>query len=230
MIKNLFLGMFNNAVNLNKKNIYKLLEINPEAKFLDLGCDDGALSLLLADQIRTKKIYGVDLDDKSLEKAKKNGLKVKKCDLNAKFPLPDRYYDVVYANQVIEHIGNSDNFVSEVFRIVKKGGYAIISTENASSWHNIFASVMGWQIFSLTNFSSMKCGIGNPMALHRSKEPDLKSWNHVRIYNFRGLKEYFEAAGFKVEKTLGAGYHPFHPALGNIDKNHCHFMTFKLRK
>lgn len=52
---------------------------------------------------------------------------------------------------MIEHVSNVDLFVSEVFRVLKKGGHAVISTENGSSWHNVFAAAMGWQIFSLTN-------------------------------------------------------------------------------
>jgi SAM-dependent methyltransferase len=161
------------------------------------------------------------------------GIAVKSFDLNGKFDFENESVDVIHANQVIEHLHNSDNFVGEIYRILKKGGYAIISTENASSWCNIFASIMGWQIFSLTNFSSKKQGIGNPLALHSDAaniNADFSSWNHIRIYNIRGLKEYFEVFGFKVEEIRGAGYFPLPGWLGNIDKTHCHFMTFKVRK
>jgi len=157
-------------------------------------------------------------------------LKVKKFDLNNKFDFEDNFFDVINANQVIEHLYNSDNFIFEIYRVLKPGGYAIISTENASSWCNIFASIMGWQIFSLTNFSSKKKGIGNPFAIHREDNPGLSSWNHIRIYNIKGLKEYFEVFRFEVEKIKGAGYFPFPAMFGNIDKTHCHFMTFKVRK
>ena len=125
---------------------------------------------------------------------------------------------------------NSDNFLSELHRILKVGGYAVISTENASSWCNIFASLLGWQIFSLTNFSQRAQGIGNPLAIHKGDNNHFDSWNHVRIYNIRGLKEYFEIFDFKVEAIRGAGYFPLPAFLGNIDKMHSHFMTFKVRK
>jgi hypothetical protein len=114
--------------------------------------------------------------------------------------------------------------------VLKPGGYAIISTENASSWENIFASIMGWQIFSLTNISNKRQGIGNPIAIHREEIPTLESWNHIRIYNIRGLKELFEAHDFHVESIRGAGYFPFSAKLGDIDRTHAHFMTFKIRK
>lgn len=140
------------------------------------------------------------------------------------------FFDVIHSNQVIEHLYNSDNFLSEIYRILKPDGCAIISTENASSWCNILASILGWQIFSLTNFSSRKQGIGNPLALHKDDKQNLESWNHIRIYSIRGLKEYLEAFGFKVEKIKGAGYFPLPAIFGDFDKTHCHFMTFKIKK
>jgi SAM-dependent methyltransferase len=214
----------------NQNNIFSLLEKNKKAKFLDLGCDDGALTLKLATRIGTKNIYGVEIVDERIKKAQNKGIKVKKFDLNNKFDFSDNFFDIIHANQVIEHIHNSDNFISEIYRVLKPGGYAILSTENASSWCNIFASLMGWQIFSLTNFSAKKLGLGNPWAIHRNDGPNLASWNHVRIYNIRGLKEYFKAYGFKISKIKGAGYFPLPSILGNIDKTHCHFMAFKVRK
>lgn len=230
MIKTFLQNLYKNAVLLNHKNIFGLLEEKNDANFLDLGCDDGKLTIGLANKIKTENVYGVEVVNERIEMAKNEGVIVKKFDLNNKFYFEDNFFDVINANQVIEHLYNSDNFISEVYRILKPGGYAIISTENASSWCNILSSIMGWQIFSLTNFSSKKLGIGNPLALHKKERGDLKSWNHVRIYNIRGLKEYFEAFNFKIEEIRGAGYFPFYSGFGNIDKTHCHFMTFKITK
>jgi len=230
MIKKYLKNLYINAVDLNHENIFSLLEKKENVKFLDLGCDDGLLSLKIANKIGSKNIYGVEIVDERIKKAEDSGLIVKKFDLNNKFDFEDNFFDVVHANQVIEHLYNSDNFISEIYRILKPSGYAIISTENASSWCNIFASIMGWQIFSLTNISNKRQGIGNPFSLHRDDISNLESWNHIRIYNIRGLKEYFEIFGFRVDKIKGAGYFPLPPNFGNIDKIHSHFVAFKIRK
>src|SRR3989338_6510786 len=214
--------IFDHAYARNTKNILLLLDKQRAAQFLDLGCDDGTLSLALAKRINTKDISGVEIDGTAAIHAVKRGIKVKQFDLNKQFDFTNDSFDVVHANQIIEHLYDADNFLSEIHRILKPGGYAVISTENASSWCNIFASVMGWQIFSLTNFSNKKQGIGNPFSLHRDGDVQLDSWNHIRIYNIRGLKEYFEVFGFKVEEVRGAGYFPLWGGLGNIDKTHCH--------
>jgi len=222
--------LYSKAVELNHRNIYDLLEKDEKAHFLDLGCDDGIVTVEMAKKIGTQNISGVEIVDSRIQLAEAKGVKVKKFDLNKKFDFENDSIDIIHSNHVIEHLFDSDIFVAEIYRILKTGGYAVISTENASSWCNIFASIMGWQIFSLTNFSNRKQGIGNPLALHRGDEMDLASWNHVRIYNIRGLKEYFEAFGFVVEQIKGAGYFPFPASFGNIDITHSHFMTFKIRK
>jgi len=229
-MKKLLEKIYTNAVNLNYKNILVLFKINKKAQFLDLGCDDGTFTMKIAKKINTTKVYGVEIVKERIAMAQKKGIRVEKFDLNNRFHFENNFFDVIHANQVIEHLYNSDSFISEIFRILKPDGYAIISTENASSWCNIFASIMGWQIFSLTNFSSKKQGIGNPFSLHRNADVYLDSWNHIRIYNIRGLKEYLETFGFKVEAIRGAGYFPLPGFRGNIDKTHCHFVTFKIRK
>lgn len=223
-------NLFTQAVNLNHKNILDLLEYNPTANFLDLGCDDGLLTSQLADKVNTKNIFGVEINDERIKLAESRNVTVRKFDLNSNFNFESNFFDVIHANQVIEHIHSSDTFLAEVYRSLKDGGYAIISTENASSWCNIGASILGWQIFSLTNFSNKGQGIGNPLALHKNTTQALSSWQHVRIYNIRGLKEYFELYGFTVETIAGAGYFPLPAILGKLDSTHSHFITFKIRK
>lgn len=229
MIKKFLVRIYREAGVLNLKNILDCLERNKKAVFVDLGCGDGEVTIKLAKKIGIKKIYGVDIKQEKIRRAKERGIIVKKFDLNKKFEFKDNVFDIVHANQVLEHLPDSDNFLSEVYRILKRNGYAIISTENASSWCNIFASLLGWQIFSLTNFSGKKYGLGNPLAIHKN-DKTYKYWNHVRIYNIRGLKEYLEIFGFKVKEIKGAGYFPLWASLGNIDKVHCHFITFKIVK
>lgn len=230
MFKKYLQSLFENAVNDNHNHIYSLLEKNSKAVFLDLGCDDGVLTKKLGQILNAKQTWGIDIVTERLNKAKKNGVRVVKHDISKKFPFKANTFDVIHANQVIEHLWNSDLFLSEVYRVLKPGGYAIISTENASSWCNISASIMGWQIFSLTNISARKRGIGNPFALHRGGELEYPSWFHIRIYNIRGLIEYAQAFHFNVEEVRGAGYFPLPSFIGNLDKTHAHFITLKIRK
>lgn len=235
LMKNLLIKMFQNSMGRNKRNILDLLDESPDARLLDLGCDDGAWSMALAGRIRTKFVYGLDIVPERLVLASQKGVIAKLGDLNEVLPYETGTFDVVHANQVIEHISNLDLFVSEIHRILKPQGYVVISTENASSWHNIFAAIMGWQIFSLTNLTVRKAGLGNPLALHRNSaaaDPgfDMSSWTHKVIFAYSGLKEFLEVHGFGDVRVRGAGYYPLPAALGAIDPRHSHFIAMKAYK
>lgn len=229
MFKKYLEYLYKKTVELNRKNIKSQLEVNPEAKYLDLGCNDGQETIKNANIIRTKKIYGIEIIKKQAGKAKEWGMNVWIGDLNKKWKYPNNYFDVITANQVIEHVSDVDHFITEIKRVLKKGGYTIISTENGSSWHNIFASIMGWQTFSLTAISIKMCGIGNPLALHRKKK-NKNYWTHKTIFNYLGLKEILELYNFKIGSCLGSGYHPFPPIFGSFDIKHSHYLSFKIQK
>jgi len=222
--------MFEHAMEQNKENIIELIERDSSSLLLDLGCDDGHWTSELANRIGTESLYGVEIVKSKAEEARNRGINVIESDLNWPLPFQGSSFDVVHANQVIEHISNLDLFVSEIFRILKPGGYVIISTENASSWHNIFASIMGWQIFSLTNMSSKKLGIGNPLAPCRNETKVISTWTHKTIFNYLGLKEFLECHGFVDYIVLGAGYYPLPPYFGKLDPRHAHFISIKARK
>ncbi len=216
----------------NRSNILDLLEINSNARLLDLGCDDGQWTMELSNRISTKEICGVELVNERINTAKLKGIKVTKCDLNSLLPFKNNFINVIHANQIIEHLHDTDNFISEIHRILKPGGYAIISSENLSSWHNIFALILGFQPFSMTNFSN-KGNIGNPFALWKNKKSDVSgyfSWQHNRLFSYFGLKDIFKKHGFFVEKIKTAGYYPLFAFLSKIDPIHGHWITIKVRK
>ena len=232
MLKTFFTRMYEHAAEMNRQNLMRLAASDGGSVLLDLGCDDGQWTQRLAAAVGAKEVHGVEVVDEQARKAEKAGVRVLVADLNKPLTeLPSNYFDVIHANQVIEHVANVDLFVAEVFRLLKPGGHAVISTENGSSWHNIFAAIMGWQIFSLSNVSSLKAGLGNPCAIHRGSDtPYTGTWTHKTIFNYRGLIEMFEAHGFRDVKIAGAGYFPLPAFLGRIDARHSAFITVFGRK
>lgn len=223
--------MHDAASRLRRRQIISLLARQADSRILDLGCNDGARTMKIAEKIGASEVYGVDIVESQLEKAKQLGVKAIKADLNGRLPFEDDYFDLVHADQVIEHVAFLDNFASETRRVLKPGGTVIISTENGSSWHNIFAAILGWQIFSLTCLSVKKGGLGNPLAIHRNEARATGSWTHKTIFNYRGLREFWEAYGFRLMAVRGgAGYYPLPARIGQIDPRHSHYLTMKFRK
>lgn len=223
--------MYDNASELNRGNILGLVRRAGGGSLLDLGCDDGVWTQTMARAVGASEVHGVELVEEAAQSAERNGVEVVRADLGQPLTsLPSGRFDVVHANQVIEHVPNVDLFVSEVFRLLRPGGHAVVSTENGSSWHNVFAAVMGWQIFSLTNVSSLRAGLGNPFAIQRGGTPYTGTWTHKTIFNYRGLVEMFETHGFRDTVIAGAGYFPLPAFLGRLDPRHSAFITILARK
>jgi SAM-dependent methyltransferase len=219
------------AASANFANIGRALAgAPPHGVLVDLGCDDGGHTLEFAAAARARQVCGVDVVEERAAAARERGIDVTLGDLNEQFPYDGARFDVVVSNQVIEHLADTDNFVREVHRILCPGGLAVVSTENLASWHNVLALLLGWQPFSLSNVSGTRLGLGNPLAAQRGDAPALRSWEHVRVFAYRGLKELFEAHGFTVENVVGAGYYPLPAAFARLDPRHAAFLTVTARR
>jgi len=147
-----------------------MLEFDPKAKVVDLGCGNGLFTLQIRNKIGCVGLYGVDIDENSLAEADKREISVLKEDLNSTLSFPSDFFDVVVSSQVIEHLFYPTIFVQEILRILKKGGYAVVSSENLASWDNILALLLGFTPFSQGDFDGLK--IGNPLSLSEKKRVD----------------------------------------------------------
>ena len=181
-----------------------LLEFNPKAKVVDLGCGNGEFTLRAKEKIGCDEIIGVDADEERLNEAEKKGIAVVNHDLNDALPFKDNSFDVVISNQVIEHLYYPVKFMREVYRILKPKDYAVISTENLVSWDNLFALFFGYTPFSI-EFDNGLYKIGNPLSPHE-KETIKKPFPHVRVFAWKGLIELAKFVRFKIEKAVGSGH------------------------
>ncbi|MFH1777453.1 MAG: class I SAM-dependent methyltransferase [Candidatus Omnitrophota bacterium] len=219
-----FFSMADKSYNHNQQLILSKLEKNPNAKLLDIGCNNGNFTLKAAEAIGTDKISGMEIDKKMAEEARKKNINVKICDANKKFPFSDNSFDVIVSNQVVEHILETDNFFSEIERILKPGGYAIISTQNFASLHNTAMLALGMQPISL---HVSKVQVGNILR-------GVETSGHIKIFTIPALKDLAKNNGFVVEKTFAAGFYPFphfvSKHLSKILKRYSVFIGVKIRK
>jgi SAM-dependent methyltransferase len=212
----------------------KLLEAiprRPEARLLDVGCDDGSWTAQVADRLgipSSDQVSGIEIVDERRALAAARGYDVRTGDLEEAWPFDDASFDVVHANQVIEHVKRLDHFMEQAVRLLRPGGLLVICTENLASWHNVGALVLGYMPFSLTNISQRGV-IGNPLGLHvgEGKEHG-ESWQHIHVVTLDALRSLFELFGLKEEAAFGAGYYPAIGKLGSrlamADPRHAHFI------
>jgi SAM-dependent methyltransferase len=232
-MKGMLSHLFQRASLTNQQNILSLLEGDRETSFIDLGCGDGRFTAMCARRLRNDLPVGVELDKKEAKKARSAGIGLVRCDLNTSFPFKNDSFGVIVSTQVIEHLMNVDLFVEEMHRTLRKGGYAIISTENLSSWHNIFALILGYRPFSQDYSSRIK--VGNPLSPHHEERLAKNYIGHIRVFTYQALCDLFRFYRFKIEEIAGAGYYPIGSNVlmrffSKLDPRHAHFLTMKLRK
>lgn len=243
-ISNFVKSLWEQSMSRNVSNIISLLEKDTNAVVLDVGCGDGVYTVQFKKKIGCSEIMGIEGNTTRIMMAKENGVdKIVSADLEKKWPFPNESFDVIISNQVIEHMVSIDNFISEVYRLLRPGGYCVISTENLSGWHNIGALILGYQDFSHNLIS--KKHAGNPFSIHYGKKTSAWEINamshdgdsmypHMKIPTYRSLINIFKAFDFTFIKGKGSGYYPFLGILGalaaSIDPYHCHFITVKMQK
>jgi len=101
---------------------------------VDLGSGRGTDVLRMAGQTgRGGFVYGVDIADSMLEKARINAEKLGitnvqflKSELSA-IPIPGGIVDLVISNCTINHAQDKQEVWNEIFRMLKKGGRFVIS-------------------------------------------------------------------------------------------------------
>ncbi len=115
------------------------------ARYLDIGCTSGVMTERCARRIGTTEVFGIDLVH--TEEAKKRGIEVKTFDLNISEPLPfeSGSFDVITCLETIEHLHDTDHILSEIFRLLKPEGTAVIDLPRLDSWMNIFMLLTGFQ-------------------------------------------------------------------------------------
>ncbi|MGK7918562.1 MAG: bifunctional 2-polyprenyl-6-hydroxyphenol methylase/3-demethylubiquinol 3-O-methyltransferase UbiG [Trichodesmium sp.] len=104
-----------------------------ELKVLDVGCGGGFSCEFIAQ--KGAITYGIDSSAKCIEAAQKHSCE-NSLDINyqvgiaEKLPYQDRTFDVVICVDVLEHVSDYCQVVSEIYRVLKPGGIFFYDTIN----------------------------------------------------------------------------------------------------
>jgi 2-polyprenyl-3-methyl-5-hydroxy-6-metoxy-1,4-benzoquinol methylase len=170
-------------------------------KILDAGCGNGDFMKMLLNKYPELDIEGIDYSQIEVKEAKARGLNVRRGDFSEGIPSKNGEFDIVYAGEIIEHLYNPDLFLSEANRIIKKGGYLVISTPNLCAWFNRIIMLLGIQpLFLEPSTKSKFIGAGFLKRFKKEGQPV----GHVRIFNYAAIKDILEMNGFRILQVRGA--------------------------
>ncbi len=143
-----------------------------DLKILDVGCGKG----WHLDFLRHKgyaRIRGIEVNDKAARAALARGL-----DVDLGFLESHNYcaenFDVVYLDQVLEHLEDPKLVLGETLRILKKGGLVWASVPNIDAWH-------------------IRLRLG-------TKHRHFEGHTHLNYFTCGTLKRFFEQSGFRVQR------------------------------
>ena len=184
--RDIIVKMVNNYINANC-NKQKLVSI------LDIGAGSGTDLNNIKNKIKKNtQLFAVETFDPNLRKL--NELEVKSYNINIEkdcLPFEDSTLDIVIANQVIEHTKEIFFIFSEISRVLKKNGAAIVGFPNLAALHNRFLLLLGEQ----------------PICI-RMPGPHVRGITKGGFYQFVTTDDYF-----KVKKIAGSNFYPFPPGI-----------------
>lgn len=199
-----------------KKFITKAL-INKNNKILDIGAGRGHDLLNSRAVDPTTELHGIEIYKAYADELRHNNITVHSLDIeHDKFPIADESFDIVIANQILEHVKDIFWILHEISRILKINGHLIIGVPNLASFHNRLLLLFGKQPSCIQNNSA-----------------------HVRGYTKCDLLNLLDSCfkdGYKLELFGGSNFYPL-PArlakpLAKIFPNFAWsiFLMFKKKK
>ncbi len=101
---------------------------NPHGRVLDVACGMGASSAQLAKTYRPEDIVGINLSDAQLGEARKRAPRSTFLRMDAtRLEFPAASFDAVVCVEAAFHFHTRDDFLREAFRILKPGGWLVLS-------------------------------------------------------------------------------------------------------
>jgi SAM-dependent methyltransferase len=173
-------------------NALALITPTPGGAMLDIGCANGVLTGYFARRAQVGSVLGADIVDLNPP------FPLRQVNLDSQEPLPFTYqsFDVVICLETIEHVHDTDHLASEIRRILRPRGYAIISVPRLDSWLNIGLLALGYLP------PAVECSIRRR---YGAPDSSTRTSGHVSYFTRRSLIEWVRANGFSLERWTQTG-------------------------
>ena len=173
---------------------FDLLE--PGQRMLDLGCGDGTL-VALARASKFREVHGLDVAQPVIQRAQNTcetmlgsleGVTIQQADLNQTLPYGNEEFDAVTAVAVIEHIFDPYFTITEIHRVLRRGGQLIMEVPNLA-WLPRRLDVLFGRV-PITG--------------------DEEGWDggHLHYFTFQAVRDLLSSHGLRVDSMGSTGIFP----------------------
>ncbi len=189
---------------INEPRLSKVIDMantlsdKPYMSMLDLGCGDGFFTNKLASVIGAKKPCGIDISKKAVALARKNGVNAIVMDIDLKnLPYQSDSMDFIFCGNLIELVADADHLLSEMNRVLKRRGIAIVTFPNIAAWLSRIALALGY----LPYYSRISTRYDLGKMFSRQKKG--KSTGFIRLLTLPTLIEFADKYNLKFSKAAG---------------------------
>jgi len=155
---------------------------------IDIGCGEG----IFTNNLKAKcEVWGVEPNKIAANVASKRMQKI----LIGKYSevenqIPERYFDLVICNDVIEHLEDVDSFLNSINKKMKEGAFLVGSVPNVRFYGNLKSLLINldWEYV----------------------ESGILDKDHLRFFTERSLRRFLERHGFVIDLFKGINKQNFH--------------------
>jgi SAM-dependent methyltransferase len=181
---------------------------------LDLGCGAGTTTRRVLLDCGISSVVGADLSAAAVRRyVDVLGRPAVRVDATA-LPFGDASFDMVISDDVVEHLVDTDEYAREIHRVLRPGGWLMLSTPNLAAWFNRIALLGGVQpAFTEVSFERV---FGRPGA-------DIVG--HLRLFTSRATVQFLEHHRFEVVDVRGASFDALNGLAARVDRLLARFPT-----
>jgi 2-polyprenyl-3-methyl-5-hydroxy-6-metoxy-1,4-benzoquinol methylase len=166
-------GYYNNVRN-------EMLKYLPESakKIMDVGCGNGAFASLVK-QKNDAEVWGIELMDAEAKIAETvlDKVFIGGCEIHLE-KLPENYFDVIYFNDVLEHLSDPYSVLESLKSKLSPEGIIVSSIPNVRFYRNFAKLVFAkdWKY----------------------EEGGVMDKTHLRFFTSKSIKRMYEELGYKI--------------------------------